>query len=228
MFVYSGAGKLKPFVRVSSLSKPEDVCDLLTSHWGLDPPRIMISVTGGAKTFSLPPRLDLALRDGFERLSASGAVWFVTGGTNAGVMQYIGQAVNRSNPVGAPVLGVVPWSVLNNKQALRYGPDGEPVRGGFAFYGDPDAYANPNCSLDRHHTHFVLVDDGTEGKFQGEISFRAGLESRISKLMAEGQFRTPSPVTPLLICIQGGPGNQSRDPLLFFLLLFLQMKRECV
>lgn len=33
--------------------------------------------------------------------------------------------------------------------------------------------------LEPHHTHFLLVDNGTSGKFGTEIDFRARLESQI-------------------------------------------------
>ena len=35
--------------------------------------------------------------------------------------------------------------------------------------------------LDPNHTHFILVDDGTEGQFGKEIEFRALLESELRK-----------------------------------------------
>ena len=35
--------------------------------------------------------------------------------------------------------------------------------------------------LDHNHTHFILVDDGTESKFGGEIEFRSKLEGYISQ-----------------------------------------------
>ena len=35
-------------------------------------------------------------------------------------------------------------------------------------------------ALDHNHTHFILVDDGTEGKYGGEIEFRTELERHIS------------------------------------------------
>lgn len=35
--------------------------------------------------------------------------------------------------------------------------------------------------LDHNHTHFLLVDDGTECKFGGEIKFRSKLQGHISQ-----------------------------------------------
>ena len=37
-------------------------------------------------------------------------------------------------------------------------------------------------SLDNNHSHFLLVDDGTEGKYGGEIDFRASFQ----KFLIEG------------------------------------------
>ena len=35
-------------------------------------------------------------------------------------------------------------------------------------------------SLNPNHTHFLLVDDGIRGKYQGVADFRANLESRLA------------------------------------------------
>ena len=34
--------------------------------------------------------------------------------------------------------------------------------------------------IDNNHSHFLLVDDGTEGKYGGEIAFRARLQNCLS------------------------------------------------
>ena len=51
---------------------------------------------------------------------------------------------------------------------------------------------NPN------HTHFILVDDDSEGKFGVEIDFRTSLESEI---------RTRENVPMVLIVVNGGIGT---------------------
>ena len=45
-------------------------------------------------------------------------------------------------------------------------------------------------ALDRNHTHFLLVDDGTDGKYGTEIKFRTALESYISKVGTTGVSET--------------------------------------
>lgn len=49
--------------------------------------------------------------------------------------------------------------------------------------------------LDHNHTHFLLLDNGTEGKFGQEIKFRSLLEdfisNRVETGVAEGQSEYP-------------------------------------
>jgi transient receptor potential cation channel subfamily M protein 2 len=40
--------------------------------------------------------------------------------------------------------------------------------------------------LDPNHTHFILVDNGSEGIYGVEIEFRARLESYISEMVETG------------------------------------------
>ena len=73
-----------PFVRVSQSCDVEKLKYLITYRWGLRPPRVLISVTGGAKNFDLPPQLDKMLRAGLMRAAQASNAWFITGGSNAG------------------------------------------------------------------------------------------------------------------------------------------------
>lgn len=45
----------------------------------------------------------------------------------------------------------------------------------------PKAGANTDVLLDPNHTHFILVDDGSENQFGKEIEFRAHLEAELRK-----------------------------------------------
>lgn len=54
------------------------------------------------------------------------------------------------------------------------------------------------ASMDRNHNLFMLVDNGTENQFGGEIEFRAAFESAVSR-------RDDVPI--VTIVVQGGPGT---------------------
>ncbi|KAF7468113.1 hypothetical protein GHT09_013039 [Marmota monax] len=45
------------YIRLSCDTDPETLYELLTQHWHLKTPNLVISVTGGAKNFALKPRM---------------------------------------------------------------------------------------------------------------------------------------------------------------------------
>lgn len=57
------------YVRVSSDTPPRVIYHLMTQHWGLDAPNLLISVTGGAKNFIMKPRLKNIFRQGLVKVA---------------------------------------------------------------------------------------------------------------------------------------------------------------
>jgi len=45
------------FVRLAHDTKADVIYELMTKHWKIEAPQLLISVTGGAKSFNLDPRL---------------------------------------------------------------------------------------------------------------------------------------------------------------------------
>ncbi|XP_050394392.2 transient receptor potential cation channel subfamily M member 2 [Patella vulgata] len=199
-----------PYVRLVPNTDLIDVWDILIKHWGLPVPKLLISVTGGAKQFEMKTRLKSILKQGLIHAATSTGAWIVTGGTAAGVMEFVGEAVrdhifSTGNPEQNRVvaLGIASWGVISNNFAL----DGEGDKGIFpAVYSvqDVDDY-DKRIPLDHNHTHFLLVDNGTEGKYGGEIKFRTRLESFISQKVETGVATTQSVHVPcVLIVVEGG------------------------
>ena len=58
---------------------PSLLLGLLTSYWKLKVPNLVISVTGGAKSFSLKPRLKEAFSKGLIKVAESTGAWIITG-----------------------------------------------------------------------------------------------------------------------------------------------------
>lgn len=86
--------------------------------WNLQPPKLIISVTGGAQKFTIPPRMKKAFKRGLIKAAASTGAWIITGGTNAGVMRLVGEAVAdefHKKSAEITVLGIATWG----KVALR-------------------------------------------------------------------------------------------------------------
>ena len=58
---------------------------------------------------------------------------------------------------------------------------------------DAEAGTNGKSALNPNHSHYILVDNGTQHMFGGEIDFRAKLEAAISKKYKEnGEWREAS------------------------------------
>ncbi|KAI2660922.1 Transient receptor potential cation channel subfamily M member 2 [Labeo rohita] len=160
---------------------------LMTEHWKLRSPNLLISVTGGAKNFYIKTHL----KDKFRR----------------GLIKHVGMAV-RDYTLSSGltegqivVIGVAPWGVIHNRQALIH------PEGCFPAYYSLDEQGQGRLScLDINHTHFLLVDDGTHGHYGVEIELRAHLEKLISQ---QSLGNRESGVTIPVVCVvlDGGPGT---------------------
>uniref|UniRef100_A0A1I8IUM9 LSDAT_euk domain-containing protein n=1 Tax=Macrostomum lignano TaxID=282301 RepID=A0A1I8IUM9_9PLAT len=96
-------GKISKYVRMDAATDPETVKSLLMEIWGLQPPNMIISVTGGAKKLKLNKRLKKAFKGLMDAAKTTGA-WIITGGTSEGVMKLAGKAVkDYGSGVGRPV-----------------------------------------------------------------------------------------------------------------------------
>ena len=56
-----------------------DILRLMRSKWDLDIPNLVISVTGGAKSFYLKPGLKEVFTKGLIKVAVSTGAWVITG-----------------------------------------------------------------------------------------------------------------------------------------------------
>jgi hypothetical protein len=89
--------------RLLSFSSANSIClSLHTYAFSL-----IISVTGGAESFEVPPGLLGAIRNGLVRAARSKDAWIISGGTNTGVMRLVGECIKPSqseSPI--PLIGI--------------------------------------------------------------------------------------------------------------------------
>ncbi|RVE58090.1 hypothetical protein OJAV_G00205850 [Oryzias javanicus] len=194
------------YARVSSDTSPEVLYRLLTEQWQLLPPNLLISVTGGAKNFNLKPHLRNMFHRGLIKVAQTTGAWIITGGTNAGVMKHVGQAVRDyalSNSMQGQIvaIGVATWGVIHNREALISQDGCFPA----LYMTDTKSQGRLSC-LDKNHTHFLLVDDGTNEQYGGEIELRTCLEKCVS---GKHLGKKDSSVTIPVVCVvlEGGPGT---------------------
>uniref|UniRef100_A0A674IXS8 Transient receptor potential cation channel subfamily M member 2 n=1 Tax=Terrapene triunguis TaxID=2587831 RepID=A0A674IXS8_9SAUR len=205
----SFAGLGPKYVRVSADTPPCIIYQLMTQHWGLDVPNLLISVTGGAKNFNMMPRLKNVFRRGLVKVAQTTGAWIITGGSHAGVMKQVGEAVrdfsmSSSCKEGEIVtIGIATWGTVYNREFNQICD----AFGGFPaeYVLDEESQGNLSC-LDSNHSHFILVDDGTHGRYGVEISLRTRLEKFISEqTKVKGGVAIKIPI--VCVVLEGGPGT---------------------
>lgn len=67
------------YVRVSHDTDVQLILDLMLKRWELEIPNLVMSVTGGAKSFVLKPRLKEVFRRGLIKAAKSTSAWIITG-----------------------------------------------------------------------------------------------------------------------------------------------------
>jgi hypothetical protein len=114
----------------------------------VSPPKNLILLIGGAdKKLSLPAQL---FSRGIARAAADAEALIIDGGTQAGVMQIMGQSIADRGRKSS-LLGVAP-------------------AGKVTYPGGPTVAGNDSAPLDPNHSHFVLVD-GNEWGSETETLF---------------------------------------------------------
>ncbi|KAJ8947842.1 hypothetical protein NQ318_009987 [Aromia moschata] len=186
------------YIRVAHDTKPEYLMQLLTREWNLELPKLLISVQGGRANFELQPKLKKVLRKGLLKAARSTGAWIFTGGTNTGVTKHMGDALllERSQRTGrVNIIGITPWGIVENNQDL-IGRNRE------VPYHSISSPRSRNAALNSRHAYFLLVDNGTDGKYGAEIILRRRLEKHISKQRLHPFTQSPVPIVCLVI--EGG------------------------
>ncbi|KAJ7389833.1 Transient receptor putative cation channel sub M member 2 [Desmophyllum pertusum] len=181
--------KRSPYVRISHDTDVQLILKLMLERWDLEIPNLVISVTGGAKSFVLKPRLKEVFRRGLIKAAKSTSAWIITGGTNAGVMKHVGEAVKE--------------------QAITFGSEDKDKNGLYpASYRMEQVPGSSGALLDSNHSHFLLVDNGTEGKYGVEIDLRSRFEEAVMKVKTDSRSAAGAIGVPVvLLVLEGGPNT---------------------
>ncbi|XP_030642340.1 transient receptor potential cation channel subfamily M member 2-like [Chanos chanos] len=205
---FGGLGqKTSKYVRVSSDTEPDTLYELLITHWKLQPPNLVISVTGGAKNFHMKDHLKRTFRKGLIKVAQTTGAWIITGGTNTGVMKHVGMAVhehtlrNGSSDRQIVTIGMATWGIVHNRDSLIHSGGYVPVN-----YSLDETNQGRLSLLDINHSHFLLVDDGTHGQYGKEIELRSQLEKLISEKPL-GDKGNVVKVPVVCVVLNGGPGT---------------------
>ncbi|KAI8420339.1 hypothetical protein MSG28_008865 [Choristoneura fumiferana] len=156
------------YVRLAHDTRSELIVQLLTREWALDRPKLLITIQGGKANFDLQPKLKKVLRKGLLKAAKTTGAWIFTGGTNTGVTRQVGDALQleRSQRAGRVVsIGIAPWGI---------------VEGAHELIGRGRDVPSKLAVLNNRHAYFLLVDNGSVGRYGAEIVLRRKLEKYIA------------------------------------------------
>jgi len=165
-------------------ASPDITGNALVEQLNLSPkPKALIMISGGAGKLDekLKPRLTQLFSRGVARAAIDINAVLIDGGTCSGVMEMVGQGV-ADRGYKTPLIGVSPAPLIcykgypANEESAEISPDAERV------------------PLDKHHSHFVLVDTPNWG---GEANVMYNLGDSLTR--AEGQS-----IPAVTILVNGG------------------------
>ncbi|XP_063798505.1 transient receptor potential cation channel subfamily M member 4 [Pseudophryne corroboree] len=204
---FVGAGKKhSQFIRLSNETDPSIVYNLITHHWKIPPPNLVVSVVGGDGDFKMKSWLKDILRKGLVKAAQSTGAWIMTGGIQVGIGKYVGEAVrdhataSSNSRTKVVAMGIAPWGIVNNRDSLVNPKGSSPAK----YY--MENVDGPTYSLDNNYSLFLLADDGTNEKMAGETGFRFRLEEHISR-QKTGVGGKGSIEIPVLCMLIAGESN---------------------
>lgn len=108
---------LLKYIRVEIDTDVIELVQLLyhSKGWNLQPPKLIISVTGGLDKFMLPHDARKAFKRGLAKAAGSTSTWIITSGTENRVMKLVDEAVakeRRKRGRDLVVLGIATWGVV--------------------------------------------------------------------------------------------------------------------
>uniref|UniRef100_A0AAR2JTB9 Transient receptor potential cation channel, subfamily M, member 1a n=1 Tax=Pygocentrus nattereri TaxID=42514 RepID=A0AAR2JTB9_PYGNA len=196
---FQGGGHANKYIRVSYDTKPDNLLHLMVKDWQLELPTLLISVHGGLQNFDLQPKLKQVFGKGLIKAAVTTGAWIFTGGVSTGVIRHVGDALkDHSSKSRGRVcaIGIAPWGIVENKEDLI----GRDVSRPYQTMSNP---LSKLSVLNSSHSHFILADNGTHGKYGAEVRLRRQLEKHISLQKINTRLGQGVPLVCLIL--EGGP-----------------------
>ena len=123
----------------------------------------------------------------------------MSSGLHSGIGELVGSALNEYHQVRRGTmraLGIAPWGIVDNREDLKGKQD---LNGPLPYQTMADPLSKGSV-LNAAHTHFLLVDNGTESRWGAEIKFRRQLES---SLVRKGLAGDGSRIPMVCLIVEG-------------------------
>uniref|UniRef100_A0A8R1U0B4 TRPM SLOG domain-containing protein n=1 Tax=Onchocerca volvulus TaxID=6282 RepID=A0A8R1U0B4_ONCVO len=189
------------YVRLGHDSDPSDIMYLMEKIWGLEPPRLVITVHGGITDFEVQEKLGQVFREGLLKAAQTTGAWIITAGIDAGVVRQVATALDEAG-ISARMrskvvtIGIAPWGLLKRHEKL-IGKD-------IVVSYDPHSFSSKSkyATLNDRHSYFLLVDNGTSGRYGADIILRKRFEEFIARKQTIGLGTRHVPV--ICAVLEGG------------------------
>ncbi|CAB3409686.1 unnamed protein product [Caenorhabditis bovis] len=174
------------YVRLSYDSDPLDVMYLMEKVWGIEAPRLVITVHGGMTNFEVQERMGRLFRKGVLKAAQTTGAWIITSGLDSGIVRHVAKALDEAG-ISARMrsrivtIGIAPWGVVRKKERLiRKNEDVQ--------YDVHSLSASASVGiLNDRHSYFLLADNGTVGRFGADLHLRQNLENYIATYGSNGR-----------------------------------------
>ncbi|XP_025025390.1 transient receptor potential cation channel subfamily M member 6 isoform X5 [Python bivittatus] len=189
------------YIRTSYDTKLDQVLQLMIKEWQMEFPRLVISVHGGIQNFKLPSKVVQIFSKGLVKAAETTGAWILTEGINTGVSKHVGDALKcHASQYLRKIcaIGIAPWGIIENQRELI----GKDVVCLYQTLGNP---LSKLSTLNSMHSHFILVDDGTVGKYGSEMKLRRNLEKYLSLQKIHTRMGQGVPLVGLVV--EGGPNE---------------------
>uniref|UniRef100_A0A8C5PFR9 Transient receptor potential cation channel subfamily M member 6 n=1 Tax=Leptobrachium leishanense TaxID=445787 RepID=A0A8C5PFR9_9ANUR len=187
------------YIRTSYDTMMDQLLHLMIKEWQMELPKLVISVHGGIQNFKLPSKVKQVFSKGLVKAAETTGAWILTEGINTGVSKHVGNALKgyaSQHLRKICAIGIPPWGAIENQKDLV----GKDVVCLYQTLGNP---LSKLTSLNSMHSHFLLADDGTVGKYGNEMKLRRNLEVFISLQKIHTRMGQGVPVVGLVV--EGGP-----------------------
>uniref|UniRef100_A0A7E4V2Z3 LSDAT_euk domain-containing protein n=2 Tax=Panagrellus redivivus TaxID=6233 RepID=A0A7E4V2Z3_PANRE len=190
------------YLRLGFDADPSNIMELFEKVWQIPPPKLIITVHGGISNFDLQQKLSRVFRKGLLKAARTTGAWIITSGINVGVVPHVAAALEsgmtstQKSKVRITCIGIAPWGLLKKREdfvgedkVLSYHPHSFSPKGRFAV-------------LNNRHSYYLLVDNGTVGRYGADIILRRRLEGYIvRKQKIDGGDRS---VPVVCVLLEGG------------------------
>ncbi|KGL77531.1 Transient receptor potential cation channel subfamily M member 6, partial [Tinamus guttatus] len=187
------------YIRLSYDSNLDQLLHLMVKEWQMELPKLVISVHGGIQNFKLTSKVKQVFSKGLVKAAETTGAWIITEGINSGVSRHVGDALKgHASPYLRKIcaVGIPSWGIIENRRDLI----GKDVVCLYQTLGNP---LSKLSTLNSMHSHFLMADDGTVGKYGNEMLLRRNLEKYISLQKIHTRMGQGVPVVGLVV--EGGP-----------------------